>query len=383
MIKGKPSICLVAHNAYGVLAGVDTGHIGGIEVQTPLMAKWLASNGYDVSMITWDEGVGQEDGGSIDGVRVYNLCRRDQGLPVARFLYPRWTSLVGALNRANPDIVYYNCGDLGLGQVVAWARRRRKKVLYSVANDVDCLQSLPSLRPLRERILYKYGLKRADCIVVQTETQKELLRNEYELPSTVIRMPSSGFDVEIDFEVKSRLPQIDKRVLWVGRLTEEKRLEWLLDIAEQCPNYAFDVLGGANVESNYSRQLIERARGIPNVKMHGRIPHDLMGDFYKKAAVLMSTSIYEGFPNVYLEAWSVGIPLITTFDPDGLVERHGHGVVCVDKNSLCEALNRVMQPDEWKSMALLAKDYFVKNHTISSSMSRFDKQFKKLANELS
>ena len=79
----KPSICIVAHNAYGVLAHVDNGHIGGVEVQTTLLAKWLSSKGFDVSMITWDEGY--SDGSVIDGVKVYKLCRRDDGLPGLRF----------------------------------------------------------------------------------------------------------------------------------------------------------------------------------------------------------------------------------------------------------------------------------------------------------
>lgn len=35
-------ICLVAHFAYGALAGGEHGHIGGVERQTSLMAKWLA-----------------------------------------------------------------------------------------------------------------------------------------------------------------------------------------------------------------------------------------------------------------------------------------------------------------------------------------------------
>ena len=37
----KPSICIVSHNAYGVLADIDNKHVGGVEVQTTLLAKWL------------------------------------------------------------------------------------------------------------------------------------------------------------------------------------------------------------------------------------------------------------------------------------------------------------------------------------------------------
>ena len=38
------SICFVAHFAYGELASIDTGHIGGVERQTSQMAKWLAKS---------------------------------------------------------------------------------------------------------------------------------------------------------------------------------------------------------------------------------------------------------------------------------------------------------------------------------------------------
>ena len=57
--NGKWRICFAAHLAYGVLAGVDTGQIGGSEWQQSLMARWLAKRDCPVSMIIWDEG--QED----------------------------------------------------------------------------------------------------------------------------------------------------------------------------------------------------------------------------------------------------------------------------------------------------------------------------------
>ncbi|MBL7145005.1 MAG: hypothetical protein ISS76_12290 [Phycisphaerae bacterium] len=69
----KPRICFVAHFVYGALAGGDGGHIGGVERQTSLMARWFAGRGHEVSMLTCDEG--QEDGVEIDGVRVFKMLR--------------------------------------------------------------------------------------------------------------------------------------------------------------------------------------------------------------------------------------------------------------------------------------------------------------------
>ena len=43
---GKVNLCLVAHLAYGALTGGSAGHIGGVERQTTLMARWLAARGH-------------------------------------------------------------------------------------------------------------------------------------------------------------------------------------------------------------------------------------------------------------------------------------------------------------------------------------------------
>jgi hypothetical protein len=36
-------VAIVAHFAYGAMAGTTTGHIGGVEKQTSMLARWLAS----------------------------------------------------------------------------------------------------------------------------------------------------------------------------------------------------------------------------------------------------------------------------------------------------------------------------------------------------
>ena len=122
------SFCLIAHNAYDVLAKVeDNSHIGGIEVQVPMMSKWFAANGYPTTMISWDSDY--EDGIEHDGVVVRKMCKETDGIPWVRFFYPRWTSFISALKRADADVYYYNTGDLGLGQTVYWAHKHGKKVI--------------------------------------------------------------------------------------------------------------------------------------------------------------------------------------------------------------------------------------------------------------
>ncbi|MDM8008510.1 MAG: glycosyltransferase family 4 protein [Phycisphaerae bacterium] len=364
------SVCFVAHNAYGALSRTPTSHIGGIERQQALVARWLTSRGWRVSMLTWHEGGPPEE--VIDGVKVIKMCRRDAGYYGLRFFHPRWTSLHRALRKADADVYYYNCGDLGLGQLVLWCHRHRRTCVYSIASNADCETSLPFLQPLRERVLYRYGLGHADRVIAQTRWQARLLREGFGVDPVVVPLPCAELDGR-----DTALPQApggqSPRVLWVGRFSPEKRLEWLLDVAERCPQFTFDVLGAANDQSEYGAALMRRASSIPNVIMHGRVRHSEMGRFYRRAAVLCCTSVIEGFPNAFLEAWSCAVPVVTTFDPDNLVASRGLGWVGHTVEELAGQIGTALTSQrERQAAASAARAYYRANHAVEVVLPQFE-----------
>ena len=162
-----PRICIVSHAAFRALTGSTTGHIGGVEHQTSLLAKWLVARGYAVDFVTWREG--EEAEAMVDGVRLLTVCRRDEGLPGLRFVFPRWTSLITALRRSDADVYYHNTAECVTGQVGLWCRAANRRFVFSAASHADCDAALPCLPRLRERVLYRLGLRLASAAVVQTE----------------------------------------------------------------------------------------------------------------------------------------------------------------------------------------------------------------------
>ena len=363
----------MAHFAYGALAGEKTGHIGGVERQTSQMAKWLAGRWYKVSMLTCDEG--HQDGQEIEGVKVFKLCRKEAGIKGLRFFWPKWTSLNAAMRRADADIYYQNCGGYETGQVAMWCLRHGRKFVYSVASEPDCDFRLPAMRTLRDRVLYRYGLKHADAVIVQTQHQKRMLQDGFGIKATVIPMPCEGPDSNANV-IQEDLSQKNASVLWVGRISKEKRFEWLIDIAGKCPNITFDVVGLANSDSEYSCSLIKRSAGIPNIKIHGRVPHSRMFSYYRCSRLLCCTSAYEGFPNTFLEAWSCGIPVVSSFDPDGVISNYNLGWTASSVDELVNAIKESMsQPNKWQAASESAREYYLKNHTPDSCMEQFVRIF--------
>jgi glycosyltransferase involved in cell wall biosynthesis len=367
-------ICVVSHFAYGAMTGGSNGHIGGVERQTSLLARWLAARGHDVSLVTWDEG--QEEAIEIDRVRILKLCRRDDGLPGIRFLHPRWTSLLGALRRADADVYYQNCGECVTGQVALWCRHRGAGFVFSAASDADCDWHLPYLPTIRERMLYRLGLRLTDRIIVQTQTQKHLLYHAFNRQSIVLPMPCPEPSPSVE---PVCVRATSGRILWIGRICQQKRPDRLLDLAEGCPDLRFDLVGPAEA-GPYSRKILDRARRLPNVVIHGPIGREQVAAFYRRSACLCCTSDQEGFPNIFLEAWSHALPVVSTLDPDNLIAQRTLGAAVRNPRDLASAIRALIGSlDRWRAVSSNAQTYYLENHAPDRALPLFERVLREAA----
>ena len=365
------NVCFVAHSAYGEMAGGRTGEIGGIQRQQSLMARWLAGRGHRVTMLTHDEGQPSEQ--VIDGVRILKLHKKEAGLPGIRFFHPRWTALLAGLARADAHVYYHNNAEYITGQVALWCRANRRRFVFSTAHDWDCERALVNLTSWRERRLYTYGLLHADRVISQTLTQERMLRESFGLPSTVIAMPcpvSPLAPLPLDQRA------VPPRILWVGRIAENKRLELLLDIAERAPDLQFDVAGTPEAGSSYGAGVLQRAATLRNVTMHGRVARERMPSLYRASRCLCCTATVEGFPNTFLEAWSEGTPIVSTFDPDGLIASRGLGAVGESVSDLLAGVRRLADsPESWLKASANSRTHFLATHDPEIVMPQFERVF--------
>ncbi len=368
--RRKPSICFIAPDACCLLSGrTDSPGWGGAEMQQMLIARWLVRRGYRVSFVT--TGDGQADWVERDGISVYRAYTPGGGVSVLRFVHPRWTGLWAAMGRANADVYYQRTSCCETGQAAIWCHWRRRPLIVATASDAGCTRELPLLPEWQERVLARFGLKRATMVLAQTRTQRRLLREHFGISSIVL---PNCYEALVSEDMGKELSSKDSmRVLWVGRISREKRLEWLLDVAEQCPEIAFAVVGAERERSEYSVEIIERGCRIENVSFYGWVPHQKVQDFYRDATVLCCTSVHEGFPNTFLEAWASGVPVVSTFDPDGLIAKHGLGAVAGTVQDLVHGIRQMVQcPATYRKISRKARRYCLEHHAIEKVMPRFE-----------
>jgi glycosyltransferase involved in cell wall biosynthesis len=342
-----------------------------------MISRGLTARGFRVSFVTLDHG--QPDRIEHDGIRVYKTYSRDQGWPMVRFFHPRWTSLWAAMGRANADCYLQRNAGAETGQVAMWCRRNRRSFVFAAASVTDCDAQLPYLKSRRERALYRYGLRHATRVVAQTNVQMEQFKRSFDIDPALIRSCSE------DPGEPSALGQPQSvgrpRFLWVGRFAAEKRGDMLLDLAEACPEYEFDVVGAANAAAACGGALEARADQIPNVTMHGRVPRAEMGRYYEKATLLLCTSAFEGYPIMFMEAWARGIPTVSTVDPDDVITTGSLGCVADSVPALKQVIDRLIgSKDRWRACAVNARRFYLNNHTIDSTVNAYERLLVGLSN---
>jgi glycosyltransferase involved in cell wall biosynthesis len=330
--------------------------IGGEQVQQTLLARALARRGYDVSMVVGD--YGQADGASWDGVRTFKAYSVDEGLPILRFLYPRWFKLHRAVSRANADIYYVSIAGTHLGQVALFTRLHGKKLIFRIASDADCDPDRLLIQHWREIKLYYYGLQRADAILAQGVNQQQAMKRNYGRDSTVARMLDLG--PKNDFSLAER----DIPVLWVSNVRQVKRPDRLMDLARALPGLQVHMVGGLVAEEpGIFDEMRERAATINNLTFHGQVPYHAMSDLFERARLFVNTSDVEGFPNTYLQAWARGTPVVGFFDPDGIIAREGLGRAVTNLEDMRAAVIELSSNAElWQAAserctAFMAKEY--------------------------
>ena len=341
-----PSICFVGlANLPALAREYGRNHIGGAEVQQTLLARALARRGFDVSMVVAN--YGQPDGATWDGIRTYRTYRFHEGIPVWRFIHPRWTSVWAALKRADADVYYVSGAGLLPGLVGAFARRYRRKVIFRVASISDCSPKTLRLRFARDRYLYRYGLRRVDLALAQTSEQQQLLKENYGVNSTVVASMRDSAGRCRPFAER------DLDVLWVGNIRMLKRPDLLLDLARRMPQRTFEMAGGPMKGSlALFEQIKTEAATLPNVRFHGTVPYHEMRDLFERARVLAATSEIEGFPNTYLQAWSHGVPVVGFLDPENMIADGQLGCAVKTPDEMAAAVAGLLESEaEWSAVS--------------------------------
>lgn len=366
----RPLVALVCANAYPLFDFCVPPVGGGMETRAALFGRGLAALGrWQVCFVVSDFGqpfvTRHED---ID-FRIYqptyreagrnvfprlrkrrwfpvlNLDRRDLDLLWQMPLIAAWLALPALFfprfwRRLKPAVVCCFGNNAQTAEVIADCRRAGIRTILCVASDKDLS---PDYRP-GNRAPNHYGMPKwkghfalahADRIVVQTEAQREALRQHFGRDAVLVRNP-----VHVSADDPQRwLPRAQREfVLWIGRADDfNKRPALFLELARNCPDLQFVMIASRSDDAVF--RALEQACP-PNLRILEHVPAHDIWDWLRRARVLVNTSKFEGFPNTFLQSAVMGVPIVSLeVDPDGMLARHGCGVCAAgDTGTMREAV---------------------------------------------
>jgi glycosyltransferase involved in cell wall biosynthesis len=361
----KPHVCFVAPYAWPVLSrDPNIQVVGGAEVQQCILARLLAANGYRVSMICFD--YGQPSPTLVDGVTVYRSFKPDAGVPVLRFVHPRLTTMWRVLREVDADVYYQRSSAMWTGIIAEFCRRNGKRSIYAGASDRDFEIGQEQIVHARDRWLYRRGLALVDRIVAQNPYQIESCRRNHQRQAVLI---PSCYEPPAQSRPASAA---NDRILWVGTIHGYKRPELFLDIAERLPGRRFVMIGGPSVggerlKAGYFEAIRDRAATLPNVEFTGFLPLAQVEPWFDRARVLVNTSVYEGMPNVFLQAWARGVPTVATVDVGAPVNT----VFSEAEQGAAKVEALLADVELWSRASADSLAYFQRNHSSAEVLARY------------
>lgn len=296
------------------------GAAGGTETQLLLLARALAGRGLRVAMIVIGTPAGLP--AEHEGVRIVPQAPRRRTTGALARVGLALGALRAMASVRTDVLVQMNAGPTTAVAALC-ARLRGARFVYSSASTVDFEFDSIEGRALNVR-LFEWGVRRASTVIVQNEGQAEQCRARFGIDPVVL--PSIA-------DRSERRTARPEAFLWVGRLQPIKRPEPYLALARAIPEAHFWMIAvpQPGEPAALRQQVEEAARELPNLELLPPRSRSEVGALLDRAVAVVSTSVREGLPNVFLEGWSRGVPaLALSFDPDGLIAGHGLGAVAGD-----------------------------------------------------
>ena len=248
--------------------------------------------------------------------RIRHLFRSQETLRSSHPRVVRTTYLSSLTHRGGFDVV--NVHGVSLFNTLALSRstnRKRTKIVFTAHGLIPMERELGYRYPRWMASCEKRLICSSDAITTVSEETKQYILAAYDVPAEKITVIGNGVDVEVFHPDGNRKPERSNgrvEALFVGDLLPAKGLDFLLAALGRIDDSRL-VVRLVGTRTVYFDALAREHRSLfeeGKVGYAGRMGQEALTEAYRRADFCVFPSRYDQYPQVVLEALSMGKPVV-------------------------------------------------------------------------
>jgi len=164
----------------------------------------------------------------------------------------------------------------------------------------------------------KVGLENADRVVAVSREMKRDIVDNFSVDPDKVVVIHNGIDLNtykhrpLRPELREKYGIEDDYILFVGRPTAQKGMEYLIDAADDInAQVVFEAVGADT--KDYEDRMMEKVKGKKNIVwIHESLGDEKNVELYSSARVFVCPSVYEPFGIINLEAMACDTPVVAS-----------------------------------------------------------------------
>ena len=310
----------------GLFTDTYPPYINGVSTSVLMLKQALEKKGHQVFVVT----VNNED--MHYKFEDNNTVIRIPGIPIGIYDY-RLTGVypvraINTIRKWNLDVIHSHT-EFGIGTFARIIAKQFNIPLVHTYHTMyeDYIHYITkgyfdkSSKKIVEYLTLFYCDKTANELIVPTKKTYDLFKEKYEVNKNIHIIPT-GIEIERfysenvdrqkvkELKQKYQILKDEITIVFVGRLAQEKNIEFLIESQKEIVKYNSDIkllIIGDGPDMEEYKKLIAKLKLENNVILVGKVPYDQMPNYYQLADIFVTASHTETQGLTVIEAMAAGI----------------------------------------------------------------------------
>lgn len=349
---------------------------GGIQISTHKLAKYLIKQGHDVYVLAEKSNLNLKSFEIIEGVRVYRFPKPEIN---ATINFISFFTLQKTVKKEMKQLLKQNKFDIIISRAFFFIKPTKKvyngPVIY-IQPSVGYIAMKKSAKnsPIKRKfnryfkMLHSYSLEKsalnlADRVLCRSNAMRYINEKSFGIPKRKMGEFTQIADLK-RFSPKKKNALLIKKlgvrnkkvILCVSRLSPDKNNYGLIKLMPLIDKNISLVLVGDGPQMSFLKQKAKELGVSKRVSFVGE--KENTWSYYNIADIFVTLSEQEGFPNVFLEAMSSGLPVIglkecppkITIPTKEFVQDKKIGFAVKNEKEMAEKIDLLLKDDKLREM---------------------------------